>query len=235
MYSRRLTIEEKKNKRRAISLIFLTVVILLGIFFYGLPTVVKFTAILTDINQSSQPVEANDTTPPPPPRLESMPIATKEEKIDIRGNTEAGAKVTLFLNDTEEEILADSSGKFSFNLTLTDGENSISAVSTDSSGNTSQKTEIQTVIFDKKLPELELIKPNDKAEFFGSKQRQVVVEGKTESEVRLQINQRQVVVENDGSFTFATTLSQGQNNFTVVAEDRAGNKTEKTFSVTFTP
>jgi hypothetical protein len=234
MYSRRLSIEEKRNKRKAFLFITLTFGALLAMFFYGLPAVVKFAAFLTEINQSSQPVEVNDTTPPPPPRIESLPEATKDEKIEIKGNTEAGSHVTLFLNDQEEEVLADANGKFSFSFTLSEGENHISAQTSDSSGNVSQKTETQVVSFDDKPPTLEVTKPVE-TEFFGSKQRQLVIEGTTEDNVRIQVNQRQVVVEQDGSFAFATTLSQGQNNFTVVAEDHAGNKTEKTFMVNFTP
>ena len=235
MYSRRLSIEEKRNKRKAFLFITLTFGALLAMFFYGLPAVVKFAAFLTEINQSSQPVEVNDTTPPPPPRIESLPEATKDEKIEITGNTEAGSHVTLFLNEQQEEVLADANGKFSFRFTLSKGKNYISAQTSDSSGNVSQKTEAQTVSFDNEPPILEITKPQDKAEFFGSKQRQLIIEGTTEDNLRIQVNQRQVVVEQDGSFAFVTTLSQGQNNFTVVAEDRAGNKTEKTITVNFTP
>lgn len=235
MYSRRLKTEEYKNKRNAFLFVFLTIITILFIFFFGLPSVIKFAAFLTEINQSSTPVDINDTTPPPPPRLESLPVSTKEEKIEIKGSTEPGAKVTIFINNKEEELVSDSDGKFGITYSLIKGENFISAKSTDNSGNESQKSDIQKIILDTEPPELEIKKPSDGSEFYGSRQRQLVIEGITEENSKVQVNQRQVVVESNGEFTYTTTLQEGDNNFTVTTEDSAGNKTEKSFSVKFTP
>jgi len=60
-------------------------------------------------------------------------------------------------------------------------------------------------------------------------------EGKVEENAKVQINDRVVVVESDGTFSFVTTLSEGQNNFTVKAEDEARNKVEKNLKVTYAP
>lgn len=234
-YSRRSKIEEAKNKKRAYFFIVLTAIAVIIIFFYGLPAVVKFAAFLTEINQSSQPIDANDETPPPPPRLSNLPAATKDKKVEVKGNTEAGAKVTIYFNDEQEEIVADSSGNFGISIELKRKENSISAIATDTSGNKSQKSEIQRIIYDTEPPPLEISKPADNSEFYGSRQRQLVIEGTTEENANLQINQRWVVVESGGSFTFTTTLQDGENKFTAVSEDAAGNKTEITFAVTYSP
>lgn len=233
MYSRRSKIEEFRNRNKAVLFILLTLISVLLIFFYGLPAIIKFAAFLTDLNQSSLPVEVNDSTPPPPPRIFSLPSATNQEKIDINGNTEAGAKITLYLNGKEEEIISDSSGNFNFSYKLIKGENIISAKSTDSSGNESQKSDNIEIIFDTEPPSLEIIKPDDKSEYFGSRQRQLIIEGTTDENSIVQINQRHVVVETDGSYTFSTTLQEGENNFNVSSEDQAGNKTEKSFTVSF--
>lgn len=233
MYSRRSKTEEYKNKKKAILFILLTLVSILLIFFYGLPAVIKFAAFLTDINQSSQPIETNDTTPPPPPRISSLPTATNNKKVDIKGNTEAGAKVTVYLNSEKEDIIADSSGNFSITYEIVKGENYISAKATDSSGNESQKSDIQKIILDTDPPPLEINKPENNAEFYGSRQRQLIIEGVTEENVNLQINQRWVVVEAGGNFTFSTTLQEGENTFNLTAEDSAGNKTEESLKVIY--
>ena len=235
MYSRRLKTEEFKNKRKAIFFIFLTLASLIIIFFYGLPAVIKFAAFINELNQGSLPVEVKDTTPPPPPRLTSLPKATNNERIEVRGNTEAGAKVTIYINGKEEEILSDSSGNFNLSLKLIKGDNYISAKATDGSGNESQKSDTQKITLDTEPPLLEIIRPDDNSEFFGSRQRQLIIEGKTEETARVQINQRQVVVESEGNFTFSTTLQEGENNFTIIAEDEAGNQTESSLSVSFIP
>lgn len=49
----------------------------------------------------------------------------------------------------------------------------------------------------------------------------------------LRINGRIVIIENDGSFTYAVTLEDGDNNFEIVAEDKAGNKTTERLTVQF--
>ena len=235
MYSRRLKIEEFKNKKKAVFFIALTIISIVFLFFYGLPAVIKFAAFVTEINQSSIPPDIDDETFLPPPRLSSFPAATKDKNIEVKGNTSAGVKVTIYLNSEKEEIISDSSGSFNITLNLTKGENYISAKSTTKSGNESQKSEIQKIILDTEPPTLEILKPEDKSEFFGSRQRQLIIEGVTEENANVQINQRRVVVEANGNFTFTTTLQEGENAFDISAEDIAGNVTEVSFSVTFTP
>lgn len=234
-YSRLARTEEKKNIRKAIFYIALTLVSLAIFVLFGLPTIARFAAFLTDIRKSSEPVEKNDTTPPVQPRLEPTIEATNELKIDIKGTTEPGATVTLFLNNKEEEVLADKDGEFSYTFFLNDGANTISAAAKDSSGNESQKTETVRVTYDDDPPALAIIKPEDGSEFYGSKQRQIVIEGTTEPGASININGRVVVVENDGSFAFVTTLSEGENTFNIKAEDQAGNAKETSLTLHFTP
>ena len=235
MYSRRLITEERRNRRKAFFFVVLTLFTVFLIFFYGLPLVAKFASFIYDLRQTSEPVETSDTTPPPPPRLTPLPSATNKERLDIQGTTEPGASVTIYFNSKSEDVLANSEGSFSLNIPLNNGVNIISASSKDSSGNESQKTDTLEITYDKEPPEIEIIKPADGAEFFGNLQRQIIIEGKVEEGTQVQINSRMVVVEQDKTFSFASSLSEGTNTFTIKAEDSAGNVTEKTLSVSFTP
>lgn len=234
-YSRKEKVEEKKNVRKAFLLIVATVGVVLLFFFFGLPMVVKFSAFLTDIRKSSEPVEVSDTTPPPPPRFDPIPEFTNKLEVDIKGSTEPGVSVILYLNNKIEEIVSDSDGHFSHTFKLNKGKNSFSSLAKDKTGNESQETNKQTVTFDDQAPELTITKPEDGSEFYGSKERQVVIEGETEEDVSVSINGRKVVVDSDGTFAFATTLSEGQNEFKVKAEDEAGNTTEETVVVSYAP
>jgi len=235
MYSRRSNIEEIRNKKKAYIFIFLTIVSVLLLFFFGLPAVVKFAALITEINKSSVPVEINDTTPPPPPRISSLPIAVKEKNIEINGNTEPGIKVIVYTNEKHEEIISDSEGNFNTSLELEKNENYIYARAIDASGNESQKSETQTVIFDTQPPVLEITTPSDNKDFYGSRQRQILIEGKSEENCKIQINNRLVIVESNGSFSHSVNLQEGVNNFNIKSEDIAGNTTETNLTVTFTP
>ena len=234
-YSRYVTTEERRNLRRALLFGLLTIAAIIGLLFFGLPSVAKFAAFLSDLRGSTQPVDKNDTTPPAPPRLGQLPEATNKTEIEINGTTEEVANVILSLNGKEEEIVADSEGKFVFSFPLKDGENLISAKAKDRAGNESQESKVYSVTFDDEKPDLEISSPADGTSFFGEKQRQVTVQGKTEVGVTLTINDRIVKVEEDGSFTFLTTLGEGANSFNLKSTDKAGNQTEKTISVNFSP
>lgn len=234
-YSRRATTEEKKNIRKATYFGILTIVALILFFFFGLPAVAKFAAFLTDIRQSSTPVDINDTTPPAPPRIQEPDRYTKEYSVEIKGNTEAGATVLLYPDGKEEELLANKDGEFTYTWSLDDGENKIYAKAKDAAGNESQESDIYYITFDDEDPELEISSPEDGKQFFGSSERQITIQGQTEGGVNLTINNRVVAVDEDGSFTFVTTLGDGENNFNFKAKDAAGNETEKDLKVHFTP
>src|SRR3990167_9363091 len=214
-YSRYVTTEERRNLRRALLFGLLTIAAIIGLLFFGLPSVAKFAAFLSDLRGSTQPVNKNE--------------------LEINGTTEEGATVILSLNGKEEEIVADADGKFVFSYPLKAGENLISAKAKDRAGNESQESKVYSVTFDDEKPDLEISSPADGTSFFGEKQRQVTVQGKTEVGVTLTINDRIVKVEEDGSFTFLTTLGEGANSFNLKSTDKAGNQTEKTISVNFSP
>lgn len=234
-YSRLARTEERQSIRRAIFFTFLTVVSIFAFIFLGLPVLAKFAGFLTDLKKSGLPIERNDTTPPAPPRLESLPEYTNEFSVEIKGTTEAGASVILFLNDDEEELVVNKDGEFNFTFKLDKGENTVSVKASDAAGNESQETDVYKIIFDNEPPELEITSPEDGKEFYGSKERQVSINGKTEESASVTINDRIVAVDVSGNFTFVTTLSEGENGFTIKTEDKAGNSNEASLTLRFTP
>jgi hypothetical protein len=234
-YSRLARTEEKKNIKRAILFGVLTIGIIIAFVFFGLPTVARFAGFLADLRKSGSPIEISDTTPPAPPMLERFPEYTKDQQLKISGKTEPGATVTLFLNTNDEEIIANKDGEFNYTFKLRKGENTISAKAKDAAGNESQESKIYEVVFDNESPDLEITSPEEGKEYYGSKERQITIEGLTEDGVSLTINNRIVAVEEDGSFTFLTTLDEGKNNFNIKSTDKAGNQAEMDFTVSFTP
>jgi len=225
--------EEKKNIKKAYFFLILTAGFIILVIVFGISSLAKYAGFLGNIKKSGQPVEVTDITPPVIPRLDPIPEATNKKEVEIKGTTEPGATVRLYLNNSEKELTANNSGEFTFTVGLKDGENTVSLIAIDDAGNESPKTNVVKINYDTKAPDLEIIKPQDQAQFYTSKQRQVVIEGKTEPGSDVRINDRFVVVESSGSFTFATTLSEGSNTFTIKASDKAGNTTEKTITVSF--
>lgn len=235
VYSRRRSLEEKKNRKSAMSFIVLTIILVVALFYFGIPLIVRYTGFLTDLRKSSEPVEVDDATPPPIPRLDPLPEATKDKSVDINGSTEPGATVIIEVNSNPHEILANKSGRFSYTFDLVGGENTISAVAKDISGNESGESEKIVVVYDLDAPDLEIISPKDGQEFYGNSQKQISIEGATDKDASITINDRFVLVDNEGKFKFSTNLSEGENVFTIKAEDKASNVTESKLILKYSP
>lgn len=234
-YSRLSSVEEKRNIRKAFLYGILTLASLALIFFFGLPILVRFAGLLTDLAKSERPVEIADTTPPAPPRINSLPEATNQYTIDVTGVAEAGVDVIISFNQKEETVLADKSGNFTANFPLNKGENTVSAIARDQAGNESQRTQVYKILFDNEDPQIEIIQPIDGSSFFGPKQKDLTISGKTESGSQVTINDRFVTVNEDGSFTSVTYLSEGENTFNIKSIDKAGNTSEKSLTVSYSP
>ena len=235
LYSRLATVEEKRNIRRTFLFGILTILAIVFLFTLGLPTLVKFAGFFTDLGKSEKPIDKTDTIPPAPPHINTPAEYTNQTSLKVSGGTEPGATVKIYFNDNTQEILADKDGNFSLNLNLNKGANTISATAKDAAGNISQKTQTYTITFDKEPPDIQITSPSPGAQFFGDKARQLSIKGKTESEASVTINDRLVAVEDDGSFTFVTTLVEGDNNFKIKATDKAGNTKETSLTVKFSP
>ncbi len=92
------------------------------------------------------------------------------------------------------------------------------------------------VIPDDAPPSLTINSPEDGAEVT---EDTVTVSGtvtdKESGVASLTINGNPVDVSKDGSFSYTVTLTEGTNTITIVATDKAGNKTTKTITVTYKP
>jgi hypothetical protein len=234
-YSRLRRTQKRKNTRSAFFFIVASMAMVAFFIFVGMPLLIKYTSFVSDIRKSSEPIERNDTTPPPPPMINSIPRATNSNELDVSGRTEPGVTVKIIHGSNSKELISNSDGKFSTTITLNDGENKIRFKATDKSGNESKQTETYSVIYDSDPPELIISSPEDGKSLYGSGQRQLTIDGSTDEGVRIYINERIVVVDDRGNFSYLTSLSEGENNFTIIAKDEAGNQAEQSLAVNYSP
>ena len=229
--SRLQRIEDRKNRQQGILFIFLSIGFVLMLVFIGFPLFVKAAVFLGDMKSSGNQVEKPDITPLLPPSLQSDYEATNSATINISGNAKPGSTVVLIVNNSKKgEDIADKEGAFTFsNIPLTVGSNLLSAYTTDSTGNKSLKSEL-TIIYDNKAPDLEITNPSDGAKFYDNDE-EIVIAGKTEPEVNVNVNGYVVVVDNEGNFVKRYKLLTGDNTIEVVARDIAGNETKKSITV----
>lgn len=233
-YSRRESIEEKNNFRSAVILIILTIGVVIVLVVVGIPTVGKIATFVSGLKGGNTPITSNDKTPPAPPTFKTSPDFTNQLTTSISRSAESGATIKLTFDGKEQSVLVDKDGNFSFqNLSLQNGDNIFFAFAVDSAGNISQKSAEKKIVYDNKPPTLSVDNPSDGSKFFGSGQRQVTIQGTTDSGASITINDRIVSVDDSGKFQYTLTLSDGDNKFTIKSVDQAGNSTEKDITLNF--
>lgn len=232
-YSRLASVQQARDKQIAFKYIFLSIITTIIFIFFGLPLIVKFAGFIGEISKSGKNVEINDITPPAPPQLDDIPEYSRDEKIDINGKSEPGAIISITANKNTSEIVTSNDGSFSFVFNLDKGENTISAKAIDKSGNQSTQTKIYATYYDNEEPKLEISSPTDGSSYYGNNQKQISIHGSVSEIVNLTINNRIVSTKDDGSFTYVSTLNEGENKFEIKAIDRSGNETATSLTLNF--
>lgn len=224
--------EEAKIKRRALLFGFLTVVIVISLLLWGVPFLIRFAVFLGELKSETEPPVAEDTIPPLPPQFSPLPEATNSATIKVAGFTEKGAEVEVYLNNQLlTKVASDDKGEFQLEkVVLNKGENTLFAYAYDKAGNKSDLSEKIKIIFDDQPPSLTITSPEEEEKTVY--EPELEVKGETDSEeVKVTVNDHVVLLEKGGKFTYRVVLAEGKNEIKVVAEDPAGNKTEKTLII----
>jgi len=235
MFGVNMLIEEKRNIRQATLLVGLAILIVILLFFYGVPLTAKFAGLFTFLGRTNKAIETENITPPAPPRFNIFPDATNKTPLEINGLVESGNTVVINFNDKEGEVLTGSDGSFSSKLNLTKGDNTLFAYTKGPTNIQSQKTKIYTILYDNEPPKITISKPADGANFYGDKQKTVTIQGTTKPDSNLTINERIVTVEDDGSFSYNYPLSTGENILNFKSIDKAGNEEKTSLKLNFSP
>ena len=168
------------------------------------------------------------------PEIDPLPKDTNQVKINITGQAYQGSQVELIFNG--ESIAVDDldkDKKFEFtDLNLKSGENKIAVRSIKQNGDKSELSKEAYVTLDLKPPELEITAPQNKQKFSKDESR-IKVQGKTELDAKLYINDHIVIIKNDGTFEYQVTLKEGENIIKIKALDEAGNETEEEIKVNY--
>jgi len=175
-----------------------------------------------------------DTVPPTKPYLNPVPEATKEDSIDITGQSETGIKVVLKIDGQKfQDTIADSEGKFSFTQISVGFLSQVLFVEAiDNANNVSNPSQTFTIVKDIEEPELEVTTPED-GETFKSTGRTYKVLGKTEPGITVNVNEQMAIVNTAGEFTASIRLEDGSNEIKIKAVDKAGNEKEEIFHITY--
>lgn len=229
-------IQRSKDIRRALVFIVLTLILVFILFFVGIPLLINMAIFLGNLRTSSKLPEKGDIISPSPPQIIVPFEATNSSQLTLRGFSEPGSIVKVYnVGSSLGEVLADNDGSFVIeNLRLTVGRNEFTAMAQDSAGNESQSSSPIVIDYDNSPPALEITNPSDGTIISGINNR-TTIEGKSEENVRLTINGRSVIVGPEGSFNYPCLLNEGENIFTLIAQDKAGNQTKKEIKINYSP
>jgi len=211
---------------------FLTLLFLVLIFKFGLTAAVKVSEFL----QRNKPLPESSLSENllPAPQFYPLPEATNSATLELSGFSQPNGKIEIFLNDLNiKSFEVDSEGKFEGLLSLSLGLNKIYAVTKDKEDRQSSPSQTWTVFFEDSPPMLEILEPADGTVI--RKTAIVVIKGKATPASKVTINDHQVVVDNEGLFSYSVRLQTGENKFTIVCLDPAQNRTEKEWILNFEP
>ena len=229
---RSLRQEEVAAYRRIALATVIIVVLLVGGYFLGIPLLAHMGAGSSPV-VNKNPLGAADNIPPTAPRLDGLPDVSRVRVIEVTGTSESGATVSVTVNGREQiSALADKTGQFKGELSLTGGENTIAATAKDSVGNTSRESKPVTIVYDAMPPKLLITAPSQ--QHSSTNDSSATITGKTNSAATITINDRQVIVQPDGGFSSTVTLSAGENTITIISSDAAGNQRKATRNITYT-
>ncbi len=230
-----LSREDKSDLTRFVQVLGITFLIIFAVYYIGvngLTHIGGFWSIFTGERGEVR----GDTIAPPPPTLAPIAQYSKSKEVNIKGNAEPGAEITLFVNDEEAgKTITEAGGTFSFSKVLLpkEGKNIIDAIATDKSGNQSNKSAKLIVTRDTKKPKLEVAKPSD-GQTFSGEDNQIKVKGTTEAGATVRVNNIQAQIRAGGVFeTTVVATEPGSIKITVTATDKAGNERKVELTVAY--
>jgi hypothetical protein len=232
-YSRLSKRAESQSKRYLILSILGILVMGFLMLSYGIPFLANFTGFISGFQKSNDSNSNNENSFLIAPTLETLPSATKDSEIEIKGTALKDHEVAIYLNDAlvdTNQVEAD--GTFSFNIFLKPGENRIKA-RIEKDDNKSEFSDEEIIKYLNKEPLIEIKSPAD-GQKFEKEQRQIEVSGTTDEGVKVTVNDFWAVMKGT-NFSYSLTLKDGDNEIKITATDEAGNKTEKNIKVSYSP
>lgn len=154
---------------------------------------------------------------------------TNQGNVTVEGTASPSTKVHLLNNGEEvKSVEVADNGTFSAEISLTEGENILTAKSSVEAGSTDESAPVK-VVYDKTKPNLSIDSPKNDSK---TNRETVTVEG-TVSDANLdtvKVNGQKATVTN-GKYSKRVMLENGENVIKVVAQDKAGNKVTKKVTV----
>ncbi len=199
----------------------LTIAILIFLLKAGVPAIFSLAQIISQVGRKPSISQSNNSPLPNTPIFSQDLIATFSANIKITGAADPKTTVEIIQNDRSlGTVITKDDGSFIQDVSLEKNDNSFTATAISETGQKSPPSFAYIIKYLSGQPKLELDSPKDN-----------VITGKTDAGNTITVNDRLVIVNSDGSFSYTPTLSNGDNKFIIVSTDQAGNKATKEVSI----
>ena len=223
--------ETKKLRSRVLTLTIILALFVIFMITLGLPLLINGSVFIGKLfggNQESErsTQELGDFS------VNEIPSATNSAEIMVSGTVENLKTVEVFLNgDKTDEYDVKNQEDFSERITgLRSGENQIYFVGKINESSVVKKSQIYSIMFRNEKPKLEISEPQDN---HVTPRDEIVVKGKTDSNVTVVINDAPVITDATGNFQTSVKLKEGENKIKIVVQDSAGNSDSKEITVKY--
>lgn len=228
---------EKRTKKRLYISIIGIIVILFVLIRFGIPALINVSLFLANGKDQQLAQKAqNDQAIVFPPTLIQSFTATNSATISVSGTASPKQEVELFVNnELSGTTNVKDDGSFTFNnITITSGGNIIKAKAKAKANNKeSDFSNTLSITYTNKAPSLTIDSPQDNQTFSGGSQQDVTVKGKTDPDVKVTVNGFWAITDSSGDYSYSLHLQNGDNPVKVVAQDAAGNQSEKDITIHF--
>lgn len=232
--SRLRNYQDRKERKQIFLALAGIVVVLMFFLVFGVKLLVGFSLLVDKLRGSTPVSPQTNQVILLPPVLDPLPTATYSAQIKVTGKAKGDVTILLYVNEVQnEKTKPDKDGTFVFpSVSVVEGENTISAKATDGKTNSSDLSEVLTIQVKKNKPNLDISSPSDNAQISGEKQI-VTVSGKTDPDNTVTINDRFIVVQSNGAFSYDLQIHDGEQTITIISKDLAGNETKIERKVTY--
>lgn len=231
----RLTQQLESQTKKNLTLTVIAIAIIIGVLWkFGVPILTSVSYMLAGSKNEEKVTQKAAYIAPP--TLDDTFDATNSARVNIQGSSLSSSQIELFVNNRSVDTtdVADKNTFVFENVSLQQGNNTIKARVVSRDGQKSNFSNILTVAYLNKAPELSLETPTDGQEF-QKDNKNVEIKGKTDPGTRVTVNDFWAIVDDAGQYTYTLLLKDGDNDIKVIATDDAGNKTEKSIRVKYAP
>lgn len=230
--SRLLKKQEKEVRKQTFFFIFLAIALLLLFIFVIVPNLIRLFFNFLDKDTG---IEIDDGLPPQVPILfEAPPEATYSAQLKLKGYADPASRVVFVLNGSQvEEETVGEEGEFGKQLLLEKGDNQLTLYAVNESGTESLQSKTYQIVYDNEPPNISVIEPKQDSVIELKKNRNTQIVGEAEPSSRVYINDRLILVDENGQFSSSFYLDEGDNILKFVAVDQAGNQSELEVKVRF--